>query len=94
MPRITLTSDVGPPDLGLPSGPSEKSFAIALHLKLPVDFLELEPEFLLFNWETLIDVLFSFFSAKASKSVEPTVAALSPFEFHVLGSVVTGSGLS
>lgn len=85
-------------DLPPSSGLSEKSFAIALHLKLSsllIDFLELETEPLLVGWKTPVDILlFSFFSTKASKPAEPIVTALSLFGFHVFDSVEVGSGLS
>lgn len=95
---ITLTGNVEL--LGLPasSGLSEKSFVIALHLKLSsllADFLELEPDLLLFDWKTPLNIfLFSLFSAKASNPAEPNVVLLSLFGFHVFDSVVVGSGLS
>jgi len=64
-------------DLLPSSGLREKSFAIEPHLKLrslPVDFLEIEPEPLLFDWKMPEDILrFSLFSTKASKPAEPMV---------------------
>lgn len=86
-----------PPSNGL----SAKSFAMALHIEpnsLPTDFLALliEPELLLLDWKMPVDILllFSLFSTKASKPAEPIVALLSLLGFHVLDSVVLGSGLS
>lgn len=85
--RITLTGSVEIPDLGLPSGLNEKSFAMALHLglfSLPVDFLELDPE-LLFDWKR-IDVLPFSSSTKASGSAEPA------FDLHSLSLGVATEG--
>lgn len=81
------------------SGLSEKSLAIALHPKpipLAVELVELEPEPLLLDGKIPVDILllFSLFSTKALKPVEPIVAALSLLGFHVLVSVAVGSGLS
>jgi hypothetical protein len=83
-------------DLPPSSGLSEKSFAITLHIELsslPTDLFELEAEPLLFGEKTPV-LFLSFFSTKASKPVEPIMAALSLFGFHVPGSFVVGSGLS
>lgn len=91
-PRITLTNNVELLDLPPSSGLSVKSFAISVHPKLSsllVDFVELEPEFLLFDV-----FFFSLFSTKASKPAEPIVLALSLFGVCVFDSVVVGSGLS
>ena len=59
------------------------------------DFPELEVGLLLFGGKTPTDILlFSLFSAKASKPVEPIAAALSLFGFHVPGSFGVDSGPS
>ena len=95
---IALTGKVELLDLPTSSGLSEKSFVIALHLRLsslPADFLELEFDLLLLDWKTPVNIfLLSLFSAKASKPVEPNVVELSLFWFNVLDSAVVGSGLS
>jgi len=96
--RITLTGNVELLALPASSGLSEKSFVIALHLRLsslPADFLELEPDLLLFDWKTPVNIfLFSLFSAKASNPAEPNVVELSLFWFGALDSTAVGSGLS
>ena len=95
--RVTLTGDIEL-DLGVSSGLSEKSFAIPPHLEacsLLTDFVEPEPELLLFDWKTPIDiVLLALFSTKASKLVGPTVAVFSRAGFDDLDPVVVSSGLS
>lgn len=96
--KVTLTNNVELLDFLPSSGLREKSLAIVPHLKLrslPVDFLEIEPEPLLFDWKIPVDILrFALFSARASGPAGPTVGVLSLFGFPVFGSVVVGSGLS
>ena len=96
--RVALTGNVELLGLVPSSGLSEKSFVIALHLKLsslPADFLELEPDLLLLDWKTPVNIfLLSLFSAKVSRPGEPSVVSLSLFGLHALDSAFAGSGLS
>lgn len=95
--RIELTGKVELLDFEPSNGLSAKSFAIALHIELPVDFLELriELELLLPVWKIPVDILLlSLFSTKASKPAEPMVTLLSLLGFHVLDSVAGSSEVS